>query len=136
MRIKRLAIELVPLLLVIPLVMFVFWIIPERRIAAVIAGALFVGVPLALLLRRAFGGSAGQVAGSAFLWWAGILQFWILFAVPILGSRLLWWNEPFESFHFFGQSADRWHQLSSKSYMVMLVLILVAHGLQWRQSKK
>ncbi|HRO67120.1 MAG TPA: hypothetical protein PL182_06115 [Pseudobdellovibrionaceae bacterium] len=119
--------EFLPLLLVIPFVMLFFRVIPDRRIAATCAGFLFVGVPLALMIFRWKEGGPGLSAGPRTLWWVGTLQFWLFFAVPILGSRLLFWETTFEDFTFFGRSGADWHRYSSKSYLLMVFLILGSH---------
>ncbi|MBX3039436.1 MAG: hypothetical protein KF789_01855 [Bdellovibrionaceae bacterium] len=133
MRIKTILREFVPLLLVILLVMTFFRVIPDRKIAATCAGLLFVLVPLALMVLRWKEGGPGFSRGPRTLWWTGVLQFWLLFALPILGARLLFWETAFEEFTFFGQSGADWHRYSSKSYMLMLLLILASHGWAWAQ---
>lgn len=98
-------------------VMGIFRFIEDRQIAATVAGFLFVLVPLVLMAleyRRA--GLREK------LWFAGVLQFWVLFALPILGVRLLNWGVPFEQLSVLGVPGPVLHQFSSKSYMVMMVI--------------
>ncbi len=129
MRIKTVREEILPLILVIPLVVLLFRFIPERKIAATIAGLLFVVVPAALMWKRA---RSTEVASMIrWVWWFGVLQFWMFFALPILGARVLFWETAFEEFSFFGQTGETWHRLASKSYMVMMVAVLFFHLWSW-----
>lgn len=105
--------------IVILLVMVIFKVIPNRQIAATVAGALFVGVPGVIMFleyRRA--------AFQRKIWFLAVFQFWSLFAIPILGMRLLNWGVPFEELAFLGISGPTLHKWSSKSYMVMMVFTL------------
>lgn len=132
MRLKSVALDLIFLILTIPLVLLLFRIVPDRKTAATFAGFVFVGLPIVMMIRRFKNPLPTKNARR--LWWAGVLQFWILFALPILGARLLFWETPFEQFTFFGFSGDQWHSLSTKSYTVMAVCVLVSGLL--RDTKK
>jgi ABC-type multidrug transport system permease subunit len=108
---------LIAQVLVILAVTVIFKVIPDRQIAATIAGFLFVLLPVVLMVmeyRRA------QLA--AMIWFVGVLQFWTLFALPILSIRLLNWGVPFDALSFLGIPGPVLHQYSSKSYLVMMVL--------------
>lgn len=100
---------------VILAVLVIFRVIAERQIAATVAGVLFVLLPLVLMVleyRRA------QL--QEMLWFVALLQFWTVFAVPILGMRLLNWGVPFDQLSFAGIPGPVLHQFSSKSYIVMM----------------
>ncbi len=100
--------------LVIVLVTASFKTIADRQVAATVAGTLFVVVPVVLMLleyRRARFQEA--------IWYVSVLQFWLLFALPILGLRLLNWGIPFDQLSFLGIPGPTMHQWSSKSYMIM-----------------
>lgn len=102
---------------VIVAVMGVFRALEDKQVAATVAGFLFVVVPLVLMIleyRRA--------GFQEKLWFAGVLQFWVLFALPILGIRLLNWGVPFEQLSVLGVPGPVLHQFSSKSYMVMMII--------------
>lgn len=91
-----------------------FKMIADRQVAATVAGTLFVVVPAVLMLleyRRA--------RWQELMWYVGVLQFWLLFALPILGLRLLNWGIPFDQLSFLGIPGSVMHQWSSKSYMIM-----------------
>lgn len=101
---------------VIGAVLVIFRVIPERQTAATVAGLLFVILPLILMVleyRRA------QL--EEMIWFVTVLQFWTVFALPILGIRLLNWGVPFDQLSFVGIPGPVLHQFSSKSYMVMML---------------
>ncbi|UOF02880.1 hypothetical protein [Bdellovibrio reynosensis] len=102
-------------LVVIVLVMVIFRFIPDRQIAATTAGFLFVGLPLGMMVLEYRGAGLEQ-----FYWFVAVLQFWTLFALPILGLRLANWGVPFDQLSFIGISGPSLHQWSSKSYIVMM----------------
>ncbi|KYG62557.1 hypothetical protein AZI87_14740 [Bdellovibrio bacteriovorus] len=114
--------------IVIALVMIIFRVIADRQVAATVAGFLFVLLPLVLMVleyRRA------KFAHP--IWFAAVLQFWILFALPILGIRLLNWGVPFDQLSAFGVPGPVLHQFSSKSYMVMMIVTLF---ISWKRPQK
>ncbi len=133
MRNKLNLLPLIEALIWIALVPLFFKFIPERKIAATIAGFGFFMIPLFFLFthmpKSPLLNFEHEVFHKKYLGlnlhkWSILLtlQFWILFAVPIFFSRLIYWSEDFQSFRFFGIfSADEWHHLSSKSYMVMVI---------------
>ncbi|MNK06267.1 hypothetical protein D3C87_241600 [compost metagenome] len=103
----------------IALVMVIFRTIDDRKIAATVAGALFVGLPLGLMIYEK------MTAGFAEkIWYAGTLQFWVLFALPILGLRIFNWGTEFSELTFLGIPGPFLHQWSSKSYMVWMLITL------------
>ncbi|MBX3034439.1 MAG: hypothetical protein KF865_10995 [Bdellovibrionaceae bacterium] len=124
MRLKPVLMELICLALLVPVVVLLFRVIPDRIAAATTAGTLFVLVPLVFMVRR--WRQPLKSRSSNRLWWVGVLQFWILFALPILGMRLMFWGTPFEEFTFFGVSGPEWHRLSSRSYLLMTAAIALA----------
>ncbi|MGZ3774701.1 MAG: hypothetical protein ACXVCY_10355 [Pseudobdellovibrionaceae bacterium] len=106
--------------IVIVAVTAIFKVIAERQMAAVIAGFLFVIFPVIMMAyeyRRA--------RLLYFYWYICVLQFWIFFALPIFGLRVLNWGIPFDQLSFLGISGNILHQWSSKSYIVMFMATLV-----------
>jgi hypothetical protein len=102
---------------VIGFVILFFKIIPDRQWAAFWAGMLFLVSPLLV--------AVDQFRRAKFrerLFFVGVLQFLLLFAVPILGLRLMNWGESFDQLSIFGLSGIILHKLSSKSYIIMMVL--------------
>lgn len=119
MRQKRFLIYLAIQALVIVAVVAIFKLNTDIKLASVQAGTLFVLLPLFL------GGYEAKKFGfrnRAFF--AGLLQFWIFFALPILSLRLLNWETPFAELSFLGIPGPALHQYANHSYMVMMVLTL------------
>lgn len=96
-------------------VLVIFKMIEDRQIAATVAGILFVGLPLIIMTKEFF-----RAQFESKLWYFLVLQFWLLFALPILSIRLLNWGVAFEQLSFLGVPGPILHQWSSKSYMVMM----------------
>lgn len=113
--------------IVIVLVTMSFKFIPERQVAATVAGVLFVGLPLGMMTWEYRRAGLEQMA-----WFVAVLQFWTVFALPILGMRLANWGVPFEELSFLGIPGPVLHQWSSKSYMVMMAFTLWSW---WRTSR-
>lgn len=113
--------------IVIIAVTFIFKLIADRQVAATVAGTLFVGLPLALLLCERLGSSR-----RSWFFYGGVLQFWVFFALPILGLRLCNWGVPFDQLSILGISGPALHVWSSKSYMVMMAATTWA----WWHSRK
>ena len=119
MRQKRFVIYFLIQASVIAAVMALFKLNTDVRLASVEAGALFVLWPIYFLVYelRSHGTSR-----KSFL--VGLVQFWILFAVPILALRLLNWDVPFEDISFLGVSGPFLHKYANSSYMLMMALTL------------
>lgn len=124
MRLKSIVLDALLLILTVPAVILIFRMVPDRKVAATFAGLLFVLVPVAMMVHRWKNPLPTRSANA--VWWVGVLQFWLLFSLPILGSRLLFWETPFEQFTFFGFSGTQWHEFSSKSYTMMCVFVLLS----------
>ncbi|MFM6930526.1 MAG: hypothetical protein ACKOX6_18835 [Bdellovibrio sp.] len=113
---------------VIVAVMVIFRTIEERQIAATVAGCLFVVMPVGLMFWEYKRARVDET-----IWFVTVLQFWTVFALPILGMRLLNWGVPFESLSFLGMSGPALHYWSSKSYMVMMAVTAIRW---WKLSRK
>lgn len=113
--------------LVIAAVMVIFRVMEDRQIAATIAGSLFVGLPLILMICE-----FKKEKLNHKLWFLGTLQFWVLFALPILGLRIFNWGVDFQELSIFGVPGTALHQWSSKSYMVWMIITLLT---SWKVNK-
>ncbi len=120
MRSKSFLIYLLIQAAVILAVMAIFRTIADRQVAATIAGLLFVLVPMGLMIAEYH-----RAGFSERVWFLSVLQFWILFALPILGIRLANWGVPFELLSFWGIPGPVLHEWSSKSYMLMVITTIV-----------
>lgn len=119
MRQKRFLAYLALQIIVIISVVLLFKLITDAKLASTVAGALFVILPVAL------GGyewkRQGLVRKSFFV---GLLQFWIFFALPILGLRLLNWEMDFSELSFLGVPGPMLHKFANHSYLLMMALTL------------
>lgn len=102
---------------IIALVMVIFKFIVDRQVAATVAGSLFVVLPVVLM-----GFEYKRAQLKHFYWFLSVMQFWTLFALPIMGIRLLNWGVPFDQLSFLGIAGPFLHHWSSKSYMVMMAV--------------
>lgn len=131
MKLNKFTYVLIGQLLIVFMVMGLFRVIADRQIAATIAGLLFVISPclwLSVLWRQV----------SLKYWWfyLGILQFWVLFALPVFLLRILNWGAEFESLSILGFSGPFLHQWSSKSYMLMVLTSFLMSRLLRKKHKK
>lgn len=107
-------------ILVIVLVMTFFKVIPERKIAALSAGALFLLTPLVVLFFE-YQAKALMKRMSSY----GAAIFLLLSAIPIFYLRVANWSDDFTSLSLAGITGPELHQLSNKIFMLMLVCFLV-----------
>lgn len=105
---------------VIIAVTMIFKSITDRQIAATVAGTLFIIIPVGLMFWEF---KANKFNNK--IWFAGALQFLILFALPIMGLRLLNWNVPFEYLSFLGIKGPALHEWSSRSYLVWMIITFI-----------
>jgi heme exporter protein D len=128
MRQKRFYIYLALELAVIPAVILIFKLNPERRVAALQAGTLFVGLPLVLILKEVF-----KYKSKEIVWFLSHGQFLLFFAIPILGLRVANWDADFSSLMFLGMSGKTLHGWSNKSFILMLLGTVYT---LWKTNKK
>jgi hypothetical protein len=93
----------------------IFKLNANMKVASVQTGGLFVLFPVFLGCWE-FRQAGFSKRGFFF----GLMQFWILFAVPILSLRLLHWDVPFNELSIFGVSGQILHRYANPSYMVMM----------------
>lgn len=123
--------DLLALIVTIPVVILCFRLIEDRRMAAVFAGTIFVTVPGVLMFFRRRRPFPDRRANQ--IWWSGVLFFWVLFAWPILGVRLMNWERPFSELRIFSLPAQQWHQLANSAFMMMMLAIGVAGWMATRR---
>lgn len=116
-------------IVVIFLVMGIFKMIPDRKIAAVIAGFLFVSLGSAIfvfgLRRSEFRRTASFYVGTLFL---------LLLAAPMFLLRILNWEANFNDLSFLGIPAQQLHQISSYFYVgLMMATAIDRMRLVWQE---
>lgn len=119
MRQKRFLAYLAGQAVVIFAVVLIFKLNSDVKIASVQAGSLFVLLPLILGILEYKKSGLSRVS-----FYVGLLQFWIFFALPILGLRLMNWDVSFNELSFLGVPGPALHQYANHSYMLMMVLTL------------
>lgn len=123
MRQKRFLLYFLIEILVIISVVFIFKLNSDTKMASVQAGVLFVLLPVFL------GMMEWKKSGfSRKSFYIGLLQFWILFALPILGLRLLNWDTPFSELSVLGIQGTSLHQYANFSYLVVVAVTLWNYG--------
>lgn len=106
--------EPVLMIVVIFLVPVLFRLIVDLRVAAVFAGILFLLISI-LSLRQAYLGKDPWLGGVSVI-------FLLVFVLPILGLRLLNWEENFRGLSFLGLPSDWLHENSKWVYTAVLML--------------
>ena len=100
----------------IPLVILIFKFIHPKEVASLFAGVGFILIPIFLLYSRRH-----EVRSSPF-WCFSVIQFLLLFAVPIFTLRILYWGTPFQDISVNGfQPTEFLHKGANMSYLVMLL---------------
>ena len=121
---------LVQILLIVA-VTFIFKVIPDRQIAAALAGVLFLLMPTgALWYCRQYMGLRNWI------WSLSVILFLTCFSIPIFFLRILNWGIPFDQLQFLGISGPQFHYWSSKSYMVMMAATIWESWKLWRHEIK
>src|SRR5688500_16455881 len=113
---KDLAIQL----LVIALVIASFRLIDDRKWASVWAGSLFVLTPLVLAYFE-----YRHAKWRQWVWWLGVSQFFLFFALPTFFGRALNWSEDFRDIFLLGLPLSHLHKLANISYLVMMATTLI-----------
>lgn len=105
--------------LTIVAVITLFRTVDDRKIAATVAGFIFVAVPSFFLgwdFKVAARGEPLQL-----IWRFAVLQFLVLFAIPIFWARVFHWNMEFADISVAGVPAALLHRLSNASFTVMML---------------
>lgn len=119
MRQKRFLIYLLCQVIVLAGVLTIFKLTNDVRSASVEAGSLFVLLPVLMLWKEY------KVAHTARkIFYFGVLQFWLLFALPIMGLRLSHWEASFSDLSLLGISGPTLHHLANPSYLIMMMCTL------------
>lgn len=107
------------LVLHIALVMAIFRMIPDRKIAGLVAGSFFVEVAAVMIWSEVLWGRGAQ---------SWLLRTAVLFlcvsALPVLALRLFYWEIPFDDIQILGITGRQIHQASNWTYLLMGVAAL------------
>lgn len=109
-------IELALLLAHVGAVILLFRLIEDRRLAATLAGALFLEIGFVVVtLEWIWGRRFESIA-----FWTAVV-FLLVSAIPIMGLRLAYWETPFAQTAVFGVTGPQLHAVSSWVYLSMIV---------------
>ncbi len=107
----------IPLLVNVIAVMMAFRMIPEKQVAAVCAGAMFLIFPSIILFLEA------KQKRRTSLTCISIYLFFLIFAVPMLGTRIWFWGQDFSTLHIWGLSAPKFHSFSNFGFFGIALAI-------------
>ena len=115
MRKKKYVYDLIVQILLILAVMQLFRQIPNKIQASYWASVLFVLLPVSMMLREwIFCKFQNKI------WWAAVLQFWLIFSIPIFTLRIVHPNANLNDMEVFGIPMKIMHTLSSYSYLLLM----------------
>lgn len=101
--------------LVIVLVILNFKFIEARKVAALVASAIFLGSSSFILGYEYFKGWGLR----SLTFWAGLF-FLLTSVLPLIVLRLYFWETAFEEIEIYGLRAESMHHWSNKVFMVIL----------------
>ena len=119
MRTKKYLYDFFIQILLILFVMYLFKTSPSRIQASFWAGALFVLMPISMMMREWM-----FFRGKNKLWWACVLQFWLLFAIPIFALRIIYSHTSLSEVSVGPVPVELWHKISSGSYVILMAATL------------
>lgn len=125
--------ELLLLAVWLPCVLTLFKVIPERRIAAVVAGTGFIVLPLLFLIMEL--SNKRQIGLSSKVHLYICAEFLLVSALPIFLLRLLNWDREFSDLSLFGIPAPSLHGFSNLNYLVLVVSTSYLAYQEWRNEK-
>lgn len=97
-------------------VLLTFKMIPDKKIASLVASFLFIASSVGVILwERKHPGYQKRPS-----YW-GALAFLVFSALPILAVRLLHWDMNFDDIQVFGISGSLMHKASNNVFIVMMV---------------
>lgn len=105
-------------------VVLLFWSIPDKKVASVIAGLGFLIIPI-LVLTQQFRQKKRNI-----LVVITATAFFVFSALPIFLLRVLNWEKDFKDLSLFGIPSDFLHKASNGLYVCMLVAVLAANILE------
>lgn len=113
MRQNRFLYYLVFQFLTVPMVIAIFKNSTDKKLASLLAASLFLAVCLG-----SFWWEHRKAQFQSKVFWITGLQFFILFVVPILFLRLVFWEQNFMEIEFLGIRPSELHRYSNQSFLV------------------
>lgn len=111
---------LILLIVWMPVVGLLFALIPDKKVASVIAGTGFVILPLLVLVSEFKKSQKNKFVVLA------ALVFFLCSSLPIFSLRLLNWDRDFKELSFLGIPTDVLHRASNGLYVLMLIAVGIA----------
>ena len=128
MRKKKYIYDVIVQVMLVLVVMQLFRKMPDRIHASFWASTLFVLLPVSMMVREWIFSKWENK-----LWWFAILQFWVLFAIPIFTLRILNPRVSLNEVEVLGMPVRWLHGVSNYSY---LLLMLVSAWSIFRESRR
>lgn len=94
----------------------VFRTIPEKQVAALVAGTLFVGLGFYIVM----GGFWDLAFRKSFSFVVGLIHL-LATSVPMLSVRAIYYGEEFSTLSIWGLSGPTFHRLSEGVYLLLLI---------------
>jgi hypothetical protein len=129
MRPKKYLYDLAIQILLIFVVSFLFKTNANVFQASFWAGAMFVLMPVSMMSREWI-----FFRFENRLWWAAVLQFWILFALPLFILRIQYPHTSLKEVSVGPIPVQFWHQISSYSYGLLMIVTIWSYW-KYRNSK-
>ncbi len=117
-------------ILVSAVVVFVFRLVESRFSAGMIAGSLFVLLGVAVVSA----GFAGKIRRSSGTFLLGCVHLFGV-ALPMIATRALQAGAEFSQVYVLGMPGPVFHKLSTRLYLLMMVVTLVEAVLTWRKAR-
>jgi hypothetical protein len=132
---KQLWLILLIEILTVPVVMGFFKFVEPKKLAAILAGSIFIITGLFILrVCRLW-----PDAFASFTYWMIHVHLFV-FSIPMLVARAAFWNKNFEEIRFVFFSGPQFHNLAEKSYSLLMfatILDIVVHSVKaYRQRTK
>lgn len=108
-----------------------FQFIEPKKIAALVAGALFVGFGFAMIhLTRKW-----EEYRTYLSYWCIRIHVFI-FAIPMFLGRVIFWEKDLSEIVYFSIPGPKFHDISKIFYSIMLVCTLIDLLIAWLKRKK
>jgi hypothetical protein len=101
----------------IPVVILLFKTVEPKKVAAVIAGSVFVALGF-FIYNKSF-----KARRSVTLYMSFLHLFF--FSMPMLVNRLIFWDSGFDQITFFGFSGPQFHKISEAFFVLLFAASLI-----------